>query len=51
MLVLIVAIMLIGAGYAIWNEELFLTTTVRTGKFDVEITGVGTRTGDDQRKK
>jgi len=50
MLVLIVAIMLIGAGYAIWNEELFLTTTVRTGKFDVEITGVGTRTGDDQRK-
>lgn len=49
-LALVVAIMMIGAGYAIWNEELFLTTTVKTGKFDMEITGIGTRTGDDQKK-
>lgn len=49
-LVLVVAIMLMGAGYAVWNDQVFLTTTVRTGNFDMVITDVSTRTGDQQDK-
>lgn len=45
-LVLVVAMMLIGAGYAAWTDQLFVTTTVRTGNFDMAITDASIRTGD-----
>ncbi len=45
-LTMAVAIMLMGAGYAIWSDQVFLDTTVRTGKFDMAITSLTTRTGD-----
>ncbi len=47
-LVLVAAIMLMGAGYAAWTDQTFLTTTVRTGNFNMEITKATTRTGDNQ---
>lgn len=50
LLALVVAIMMMGAGYAIWNEELMLESKVNTGKFDMEITKTTIRTGDDQQR-
>ncbi|MGB4438069.1 MAG: hypothetical protein WBJ13_02355 [Sedimentibacter sp.] len=47
-LTMVVAIMMMGAGYAIWSDQLFLTTTVRTGDFDMAITELTTRTGDNE---
>jgi hypothetical protein len=47
-LALVVAIMLMGAGYAAWSDQVFLTSTVRTGNFDMEITKLSARTGDNQ---
>lgn len=47
-LVLVVAIMMMGAGYAIWSDQVFLTTTVKTGNFDMAITSLTTRTGDNE---
>ncbi|NLX64482.1 MAG: hypothetical protein GX022_06905 [Clostridiaceae bacterium] len=38
-LVLVVSIMLIGAGYAYWNETLTINNTVSTGKLDVKFAG------------
>jgi hypothetical protein len=49
-LVLAVSVMLMGAGYAAWSDQLFLDTTVRTGNFDMQITKATTRTGDDQAR-
>jgi len=49
-LALAVAIMLMGAGYAIWSDQTFLTTTAKTGNFDMQITAATTRTGDDEFK-
>jgi hypothetical protein len=47
-LVMVVAIMLMGAGYALWSDQVSLTTKVSTGNFDMAITKVTTRTGDNQ---
>lgn len=47
---LAVALMLVGAGYALWSDQTFLNTTVRTGNFDMQITKATTRTGDNQRQ-
>jgi hypothetical protein len=47
-LTMVVAIMLMGAGYAIWSDQVFLTTTIKTGEFDIQITDVSTRTGDNE---
>ncbi len=47
-LTMVVAIMMMGAGYALWSEQLFLDTTVRTGDFDMKITEISTRTGDNE---
>ncbi|MTI48860.1 hypothetical protein [Sporosalibacterium faouarense] len=47
-LALAVAVMLMGAGYAAWSNQTFLTTTVRTGNFKMEITDTSIRTGDRQ---
>lgn len=47
-LALVVSIMLMGAGYALWSDQTFLTTTVRTGNFDMQITKTTLRTGDRQ---
>lgn len=46
-LVLVVAMMLVGAGYAAWTDQVFVTSTVRTGNFDVEITKATVRSGDN----
>ncbi len=34
-LILMVAVMLMGAGYAMWTEELNVNTTVTSGEFDI----------------
>jgi len=47
-LALVVAIMLMGAGYAAWSDQTFLRTTVRTGNFDMQITKTSIRTGDNE---
>lgn len=47
-LVLCAAIMLMGAGYAAWSDQVFLNTTVRTGNFAMEITKATMRTGSNQ---
>ncbi len=49
-LTMAVAIMLMGAGYAIWSDQVFLTTTVQTGDFNVEIEPkfLSLRTGDNE---
>ncbi|MEA4845699.1 MAG: hypothetical protein VB106_00535 [Clostridiaceae bacterium] len=49
-LALVVAIMLMGAGYAVWSDKVSLKTTVKTGNFDMEITKLTTRTGDNQEQ-
>lgn len=36
-LTLVVAIMLLGAGYAAWSDTLTITSTVKTGKLDVNM--------------
>lgn len=36
-LVLAIAVMLIGAGYAVWTETLVITNTVSTGNVDVDL--------------
>lgn len=46
-MVLVVALMLVGAGYAAWSDQVFLKTTVRTGNFNMEVTKAGLRTGDN----
>lgn len=46
-LALVVAIMLMGAGYAAWSDRVFLDTTIRTGNFDMQITEVSARTGNN----
>jgi len=46
-IVLAIAVMLMGAGYAAWSEQLFVTTTVRTGNFDMKIVEARLRTGDN----
>ena len=38
-LVLVVSIMLVGAGYAYWTETLTINNTVSTGKLDVKFAG------------
>lgn len=47
-LVMVVAIMLMGAGYALWSDNVLLETKVNTGNFDMEIIKATTRTGDNQ---
>jgi len=47
-LALVAAIALMGAGYAIWSDQVFLTSTVKTGNFNIEITEVSVRTGHRQ---
>lgn len=47
-LTMVVAIMMMGAGYAIWSDQVFLTTKVSTGDFDMTITDLTTRTGDNE---
>lgn len=47
-LVLVVAMMMVGAGYAIWSDQVLLNTTVNTGNFAMNITKLTTRTGDNQ---
>lgn len=47
-LALVVAVMLMGAGYATWYDTTTLTGTVRTGNLDMQITAATTRTGDNQ---
>lgn len=50
-LALVVAVMLMGAGYAAWSDQVFLTTTVNTGNFKMEIdkgTSSTVRTGSRQ---
>jgi hypothetical protein len=42
------AIMLMGAGYAAWSDSTSLTSTVNTGKFDMQITDASLRTGSNQ---
>ncbi|MFT9495128.1 hypothetical protein [Anaerosolibacter sp.] len=49
-LVLSAAVMLMGAGYAAWSDQVFVTSTVRTGNFNMEVTKATTRTGDEQAK-
>lgn len=49
-LTMVVAIMMMGAGYALWSDQLTLDTTVKTGKFDMQITEATTRTGDEELK-
>lgn len=49
-LALVVALMLMGAGYAAWSEPLSLTSTVKTGNFNMEITQASIKTGDDYAK-
>lgn len=44
-LTMAVAIMMMGAGYAIWSDQVFLDTTIRTGDFDMQITKATVRTG------
>lgn len=39
-LTLVVAIMLTGAGYALWNDTLYVESTVNTGHLDVDFTKV-----------
>ncbi|NLC67743.1 MAG: hypothetical protein GX754_02925 [Clostridiaceae bacterium] len=47
-LALVAAIMLMGAGYAIWSDQTFATATVKTGLFDMAITNARVRTGDNE---
>lgn len=48
-LVLVVAMMLMGAGYAYWSDTLTINNTVSTGELNVRFTGQNTtRGGDDQ---
>jgi hypothetical protein len=49
-LTMVVAIMMMGAGYALWNDQVFLTTKVSTGNFDMQIEKVTTRTGDNEKQ-
>lgn len=44
----VVATAMMGAGYAAWTDATVLSTTVRTGNFNMEITKATTRTGDNQ---
>jgi hypothetical protein len=46
----VVATSMMGAGYAAWTDTTVLSSTVRTGNFNMEITAATTRTGDDQTK-
>ena len=41
-LTLVVAIMMVGAGYALWTDRLEINSTVSTGTFDVDFTGLTT---------
>lgn len=45
-LALAVAVMLMGAGYALWSDKTVVTTTVKTGNFNMDITSASIRTGD-----
>lgn len=48
-LVLVVSMMLMGAGYAYWSDTLTINNTVSTGELNVIFTGQNTtRGGDDQ---
>ncbi|QUH25267.1 hypothetical protein [Serpentinicella alkaliphila] len=38
---LVVAVMMMGAGYAFWTDQLTITSTVSTGEFRVDFTGQG----------
>ncbi|WP_019228719.1 hypothetical protein [Sedimentibacter sp. B4] len=49
-LTMAVAIMMMGAGYAIWSDQVFLTTKVSTGNFDMTIDKITTRTGDNEKQ-
>lgn len=44
----VVATAMMGAGYAAWTDTTVLSSTVRTGNFDMQITKATTRTGDNQ---
>ena len=46
----VVATAMMGAGYAAWTDATVLSSTVRTGNFNMEITNATTRTGDDQTR-
>ncbi len=46
-LVLVVAIMLMGAGYAAWTDLLQVNSTVKTGYLDVDFTVVNSKTSSE----
>jgi|GEM_PF-756275 len=43
-----VALMLMGAGYALWTDTINFESTINTGNFDMKVIAASTRTGDDQ---
>lgn len=46
-LTLVVALALMGAGYAAWMDVLKVDTTVKTGYLDVDFTGVKSETSSE----
>ncbi|NYB74275.1 hypothetical protein HZF24_08970 [Sedimentibacter hydroxybenzoicus DSM 7310] len=47
-LIMVISIMMVGAGYAAWSEQIFVDTTIKTGNFNMEITKATVRTGERQ---